>query len=122
MSKRLQRLGAAAALLAAGVAHGHGGGLNADGCHNNRKTGDYHCHRAQGSAAQQQVPSGLQSHPGGGQPQRNRPHNAAMPASAPGLSAVPQPPRSNLPPGCFVGPRGGTYTITKSGRKNYGGC
>ncbi len=23
----------------------HGGGLNADGCHNNRKTGDYHCHR-----------------------------------------------------------------------------
>lgn len=23
----------------------HGGGLNAQGCHNNRKTGDYHCHR-----------------------------------------------------------------------------
>ena len=23
----------------------HGGGLNADGCHNNRSTGDYHCHR-----------------------------------------------------------------------------
>lgn len=23
---------------------------------------------------------------------------------------------------CYVGPRGGTYTITKSGRKNYGGC
>ncbi|MBD9652922.1 excalibur calcium-binding domain-containing protein [Ensifer sp. ENS09] len=23
---------------------------------------------------------------------------------------------------CFVGPRGGTYTITASGRKNYGGC
>lgn len=23
----------------------HGGGLNAEGCHNNRKTGDYHCHR-----------------------------------------------------------------------------
>ncbi|MGA0607963.1 excalibur calcium-binding domain-containing protein [Phenylobacterium sp. VNQ135] len=23
----------------------HPGGLNADGCHNNRKTGDYHCHR-----------------------------------------------------------------------------
>jgi hypothetical protein len=27
----------------AGMAHG--GGLNAEGCHNNRKTGDYHCHR-----------------------------------------------------------------------------
>jgi hypothetical protein len=25
----------------------HRGGLNAQGCHNNRKTGDYHCHRAQ---------------------------------------------------------------------------
>ena len=23
----------------------HGGGLNSQGCHNNRKTGDYHCHR-----------------------------------------------------------------------------
>ena len=30
-------------------AGGHPGGLNAQGCHNNRKTGDYHCHR--GSAA-----------------------------------------------------------------------
>lgn len=27
-------------------AHGHGGGLDAQGCHTNRKTGDYHCHRA----------------------------------------------------------------------------
>lgn len=24
---------------------GHGGGLNAQGCHTNHKTGDYHCHR-----------------------------------------------------------------------------
>jgi hypothetical protein len=23
---------------------GHGGGLDANGCHNNRKTGEYHCH------------------------------------------------------------------------------
>lgn len=23
---------------------------------------------------------------------------------------------------CYTGPRGGTYTITSSGRKNYGGC
>ncbi len=23
---------------------------------------------------------------------------------------------------CYTGPRGGTYTITKSGKKNYGGC
>ena len=26
-------------------AFSHGGGLNSEGCHNNRKTGDYHCHR-----------------------------------------------------------------------------
>lgn len=29
----------------------HPGGLNAEGCHNNRKTGDYHCHRGGGSTA-----------------------------------------------------------------------
>lgn len=27
-------------------AFAHGGGLNASGCHNNRKTGGYHCHRS----------------------------------------------------------------------------
>ena len=29
----------------------HGGGLNAEGCHNNRKTGDYHCHRGGASTS-----------------------------------------------------------------------
>lgn len=29
----------------ANAVYAHGGGLNAEGCHNNRKTGDYHCHR-----------------------------------------------------------------------------
>lgn len=29
----------------------HPGGLNAEGCHNNRKTGDYHCHRGTASPA-----------------------------------------------------------------------
>jgi hypothetical protein len=37
------------AALAAGVPASplaaHPGGLNAEGCHNNRKTGGYHCHR-----------------------------------------------------------------------------
>jgi len=27
-------------------AFAHGGGLDASGCHTNRKTGDYHCHRS----------------------------------------------------------------------------
>lgn len=29
----------------------HGGGLDANGCHTKRKTGEYHCHRARGNAA-----------------------------------------------------------------------
>ena len=29
----------------------HGGGLNAEGCHNNRKTGHYHCHRGSSAGA-----------------------------------------------------------------------
>lgn len=78
----------------------HGGGLNADGCHNNRKTGDYHCHRGGGS--------------NGSVPRFNE---SSKFQATPGTSSS-----RALPPGCFVGPRGGTYTITKSGRKNYGGC
>lgn len=33
------------ALPAVPDAHAHGGGLNKDGCHTNRNTGGYHCHR-----------------------------------------------------------------------------
>ena len=32
-------------LLTSSKVHSHGGGLNKQGCHNNRSTGDYHCHR-----------------------------------------------------------------------------
>jgi len=38
------------AVIAAGLggsAWAHGGGLNAEGCHNDRKNGGYHCHRSQ---------------------------------------------------------------------------
>lgn len=88
------------------AANSHPGGLNAAGCHNNRKTGDYHCHgggRAVSSSPQHAVQSNFAA-------QAREDRAAKAPAS------------SGLPPGCFVGPRGGTYTITKSGRKNYGGC
>jgi hypothetical protein len=70
----------------------HGGGLNAEGCHNNRKTGDYHCHRGGESSASK--------------------HTGSSPASA----------KNSGGPTCYTGPRGGTYTITKSGQKNYKGC
>lgn len=78
-------------MLIPAVALSHGGGLNAEGCHHNRKTGDYHCHRT--------------------------------PANAPPAQPTNQlaPPRRGEPV-CHVGPQGGTYTITSSGRKNYNGC
>jgi hypothetical protein len=106
-----------AALLCAtlaGYAQAHGGGLNGEGCHNNRKTGDYHCHRAPVQAAQQKVAP--QRTPAGTQLQPQAKRGQANPQAAANLQA------NGLPPGCFVGPRGGTYTITASGRKNYGGC
>ena len=33
--------------LLPGLSSAHSGGLDKNGCHTNRKTGDYHCHRAQ---------------------------------------------------------------------------
>ena len=39
----------------------HGGGLDSEGCHNNRKTGDRHCHHKSGSSSKHR--SGLVSGP-----------------------------------------------------------
>lgn len=51
MFSRREMLGSAAfTLIFPASAAAHGGGLNAQGCHNNRKTGDYHCHRAPSTA------------------------------------------------------------------------
>ena len=47
----------AALLFFSGFALAHPGGLNAQGCHNNRKTGEYHCHRQ--SSGTQAAPSAL---------------------------------------------------------------
>jgi hypothetical protein len=52
------RLPSLVALLVISIANGvspvpvvaHPGGLNAEGCHNNRKTGGYHCHRGPSAA------------------------------------------------------------------------
>jgi Excalibur calcium-binding domain len=47
-------------------AFAHPGGLNAEGCHNNRKTGDYHCHRpgsVQRAYEAPQRPSGVGYYP-----------------------------------------------------------
>ena len=38
-------------VLASGAVAAHGGGLNAERCHNNRKSGDYRCHRKPAASA-----------------------------------------------------------------------
>lgn len=84
----------------------HGGGLNKDGCHNDRKSGGYHCHRSPTVA-----PSVVSS------------TNAAAADPIKSSRAASQVPRdSGARPTCYTGPKGGTYTITKSGKKNYAGC
>lgn len=100
-------------LVLASNVQAHGGGLNSEGCHYNRKTGDYHCHRAPNTAA----------------PQKRGFMNAdplvqhAQPAASAKSRNLGNAPQRNYEPGkCYVGPRGGTYTITPSGRKNYSGC
>ncbi|MNY28922.1 hypothetical protein D3C86_1629310 [compost metagenome] len=48
---RILFIAASAVVLAMpSVASAHPGGLNSEGCHNNRKTGDYHCHRGSQTA------------------------------------------------------------------------
>jgi hypothetical protein len=46
MRRLLTLLACAAALLPTSPAFAHPGGLDAEGCHTNRKTGDRHCHGA----------------------------------------------------------------------------
>ena len=98
-------IGKGIALLLLGMAShqagAHGGGLNSEGCHNNRKTGDYHCHR--------------------GAPQKARASSAPLAARDDVNRTLPVA-TAGMRPQCFTGPRGGTYTITASGRKNYSGC
>ena len=45
------RSAAAALLLMPAGAIAHGGGLNAEGCHHDRKRGRYHCHRGPAAPA-----------------------------------------------------------------------
>jgi len=44
---------ALAATFLSAISSAHPGGLDAKGCHTNKKTGEYHCHRPQADAATQ---------------------------------------------------------------------
>ncbi len=78
------------------AAAAHGGGVDASGCHTKRSTGDYHCHRGGAGKIPAQTEAATQ-------------RALASPSNGGG-------------PICYTGPRGGTYTITPSGSKNYSGC
>lgn len=78
-------------LLAGGPASAHSGGLDKHGCHTNRSTGEYHCHRgsAPGRAApavpaQQLAPGRTQSLDAG----RTRPFANCAEARAAGAAPV----------------------------------
>ncbi|WP_409514961.1 excalibur calcium-binding domain-containing protein [Brevundimonas sp.] len=43
----------------------HPGGLNSEGCHTNRKTGDYHCHRGSQSRSAPARPQSFSSNGSG---------------------------------------------------------
>lgn len=92
-----------ACIVAPSAAYAHGGGLDANGCHTNRKTGEYHCHRG-GVASNRSSALGRTT-----LPERSISSLASSRTALNGLK-------------CYIGPRGGTYTITASGRKDCGGC
>lgn len=61
---KIMTIAAAAAFVALPVAvAAHPGGLNSEGCHNNRKTGDYHCHRGSQSSGSSRPQSLIGSPP-----------------------------------------------------------
>jgi hypothetical protein len=70
--KRRLLLAVAATVLAAGQVSAHPGGLDAAGCHTNRKTGDRHCHRggtaSPAPAGRPARPQGLAAAPAGAFP------------------------------------------------------
>ena len=69
-------------LIVTGQATAHGGGLDAQGCHNDRKRGDYHCHRGNALPTQNLAPVTPRRHP---QP----PPTASTPLAATAASASP---------------------------------
>jgi hypothetical protein len=86
-------------LLFVSVAHSHSGGLDSQGCHHDRKRGGYHCHRAPSTETKSSVDSTKSSFVD----QKQKVDAAKTP----------------LPPQTFVGPRGGRYHYSASGKKVY---
>lgn len=56
MGRYLFAIALAGLAALSGPARAHGGGLNAEGCHNDRKNGGYHCHRGPNVPRRPSVP------------------------------------------------------------------
>ena len=101
-------------VLVPSVAFPHGGGLDAYGCHHDRKAGGYHCHRGQFAgqsfASQEEMLAKLNQGTAaskGAQPQQqNNPTEKSIGTTPTGKTL-------------YVGPRGGVYHYSASGRKVY---
>jgi hypothetical protein len=78
--------GFAALWITTGTAHP--GGLNSEGCHNNRKTGDYHCHRSPAPTAARAPTPGAFLAPSGGRGQAGRVFANCSEARAAGAAPV----------------------------------
>ncbi|MBB3180962.1 hypothetical protein FHW64_005401 [Variovorax sp. Sphag1AA] len=82
------------------------------------------CLRAANELARASIGSTFASRPSSA-PQALYAPSTSRGASVSSQASTTRPPGSSYSVGgktCYVGPRGGTYTITASGRKNYSGC
>lgn len=112
---------AAASLISSGPALAHGGGLDGYGCHNDRKRGGYHCHRGPLAGQSFNSQSDMLDALGADRKTPGR-------TGSPSLRLTPEDPRDRgddveCPCGSgsvCVGPRGGRFCITSSGKKRYG--
>ena len=86
-------------LFLVGAAYPHSGGLDAKGCHHDRKNGGYHCHRAQ--------------------PTESKSSANATKSGVVDQNQKVKTPDTPAPPQTFIGPRGGRYHYSASGKKVY---
>lgn len=108
------RLGATLALLLCGFAQAQAPAILVDACNQMQPASKRpECLRAaEGRGAASAVGGGGVA----GSPTRSLAAYSAPPSTSS------RAPRSTGGQTCYTGPRGGTYTITASGRKNYNGC
>lgn len=98
-------------LVFSGVANSHGGGLDRYGCHNDRKRGGYHCHRAPAQAA---LPPSQHLYAPAPLPQRSQ--ASGQETRVPSTSAVSPSPQSLLSGNGTTGSSSGSIEDQTGGR------